>query len=224
MHLIEAVPQSHQFRFSHALIRETLYDEMLGLRRSRLHLRIGEMLEQRHGTDDAMALAQLAYHFSEAGPGAPPQRRWTMPRRSAEHAAQLLAFEEAARLYRLALAPAAAALRQGRGAALWPAAGPGPGRDVDRRRRAGARGVPGSGRAGTKSRPAPRCLPRPPWASNAAIAIPQARASRRSRCCWKPLRCIRRMTRCASNCWPSCAGPTSTATARTRRRRRIAAP
>ena len=70
MHLIEAVPQSHQFRFSHALIRETLYDEMLGLRRARLHLRIAELLEQRHGTDDAMVLAQLAYHFSEAGAGA----------------------------------------------------------------------------------------------------------------------------------------------------------
>ncbi len=41
VHLIEAVPNTQQFRFSHALIRETLYDEMLGLRRSRLHLRIG---------------------------------------------------------------------------------------------------------------------------------------------------------------------------------------
>ena len=100
--LIEAVPQTHQFRFSHALIRETLYDEMLGLRRSRLHLRIGELLEQRHGDDDAMALAQLAYHFSEAGPGA-AAKALDYARRSAEQAAQLLAFEEAARLYRLAL-------------------------------------------------------------------------------------------------------------------------
>ena len=102
VHLIEAVPQSQQFRFSHALIRETLYDEMLGLRRARLHLRIAEMLEQRHGTDDAMALAQLAYHFSEAGPGA-AAKALDYARRSAEHAAQLLAFEEAVRLYRLAL-------------------------------------------------------------------------------------------------------------------------
>jgi class 3 adenylate cyclase/DNA-binding CsgD family transcriptional regulator/tetratricopeptide (TPR) repeat protein len=102
VHLIEAVPQSHQFRFSHALIRETLYDEMLGLRRSRLHLRIAEILEQRHDADDAMALAQLAYHFSEAGPGA-AAKALDYARRSAEHAAQLLAFEEAARLYRLAL-------------------------------------------------------------------------------------------------------------------------
>ena len=102
VHLVEAVPLSHQFRFSHALIRETLYDEMLGLRRSRLHLRIGEFLEQRHGDDDAMALAQLAYHFSEAGPAA-ATKALAYARRSAEQAAQLLAFEEAVRLFQLAL-------------------------------------------------------------------------------------------------------------------------
>ena len=104
VHLIEAVPQTSEFRFSHALIRETLYDEMLGLRRSRLHLRIGDMLEQRQqGADDANALAQLAYHFSEAGPGSAAEKALAYARRAAEHAAQLLAFEEAERLYRLAL-------------------------------------------------------------------------------------------------------------------------
>lgn len=101
--LIEAVPKTHQFRFSHALIRETLYDEMLGLRRARLHLRIGEMLEQRHGADDSMALAQLAYHFSEAGPGSAATKALDYAKRSAARAAQLLAFEESVRLYRLAL-------------------------------------------------------------------------------------------------------------------------
>lgn len=103
VHLIEPVPQTQQFRFSHALIRETLYDEMLGLRRSRLHLRIGEMLEQRHGTDDPAALPQLAYHFSEAGPGSATVKALAYAKHSAEHAAKLLAFEEAVRLYRLAL-------------------------------------------------------------------------------------------------------------------------
>ena len=103
VHLIEPAPEAQQFRFSHALIRETLYDEMLGMRRSRLHLRIGELLEQRHGTDDAMILPQMAYHFSEAGPGGAAVKALAYAKRSAEHAAQLLAFEEAARLYRLAL-------------------------------------------------------------------------------------------------------------------------
>ncbi|WP_218510869.1 AAA family ATPase [Variovorax sp. dw_308] len=102
VHLIEPVPHSRRFRFSHALIRECIYDEMLGLRRARLHLRIAEILEARDGADRPAVLPQLAYHFSEAGPGA-AAKALAYARQSAEHAAQLLAFEEAARLYRLAL-------------------------------------------------------------------------------------------------------------------------
>lgn len=101
-HLIEAVPDTQQFRFGHALIRETLYDEMLAVRRARLHLRIGEMLEQHRGSDAAAMLPQLAYHFSEAGAGSAAAKALDYARRSAEQAAQVLAFEEAARLYRLA--------------------------------------------------------------------------------------------------------------------------
>lgn len=102
VHLIEPVPQTQQFRFSHALIRECIYDEMLGLRRARLHLRIGELLEERSGADDPIVLPQLAYHFSEAGPGA-VVKALAYARQSASHAAKLLAFEESVRLHRLAL-------------------------------------------------------------------------------------------------------------------------
>ena len=102
-HLIEVIPETQQFRFGHALIRETLYDEMLGLRRSRLHLRIGEMLELRHGADDPNCWPQLAYHFSEAGAGSAAAKALDYAKRAAGHAAALLAFEEAARLYQLAL-------------------------------------------------------------------------------------------------------------------------
>ncbi len=102
-HLIEPVPDSHDFRFGHALIRETLYDEMLGVRRARLHLRIGEMLERRHGSDDAGVWPQLAYHFSEAGAGPAAAKALDYARRAGRQAAQVLAFEESARLHRLAL-------------------------------------------------------------------------------------------------------------------------
>ena len=101
--LVETHPETHQFRFSHALIRETLYDDMLGLRRARLHLRIGNLLEERSGADDDIALPQMAYHFSEAGAGAAAGKALDYARRSGERAANLLAFEEAARLFRLAL-------------------------------------------------------------------------------------------------------------------------
>lgn len=102
-HLIEPVPQSQQFRFSHALIRETLYDEMLALRRSRLHLRIGELIEQHHAQTEDMVLPQLAYHFSAAGTGAAAAKALDYATRSAERANRVLAFEEAASQYRLAL-------------------------------------------------------------------------------------------------------------------------
>lgn len=103
-HLIEPVPETQQLRFGHALIRETLYDEMLGLRRSRLHLRIGEMLEERHGAEDPTLLPQLAYHFSEAGAGPASAKALAYARSSAEQAERVLAYEEATRLFRLALA------------------------------------------------------------------------------------------------------------------------
>jgi DNA-binding NarL/FixJ family response regulator len=80
-----------------------LYDEMLGLRRARLHLRIGEMLEQRRGADDATALSQLAYHFSEAGSGDAAGKAIEYATRAAAQATRVLAFEEAVRLYRLSL-------------------------------------------------------------------------------------------------------------------------
>jgi class 3 adenylate cyclase/DNA-binding CsgD family transcriptional regulator/tetratricopeptide (TPR) repeat protein len=102
-HLIEVVAETQQFRFAHALIRETLYDEMLGVRRARLHLRIGEALEQRHGVDDAAVWPQLAYHFSEAGTDNAATKALAYSLRAARHAVRLLAFEEAARLYRIAL-------------------------------------------------------------------------------------------------------------------------
>jgi predicted ATPase len=102
-HLVEAVPQTQQFRFSHALIRETLYDEMLSLRRARLHLRIGEMLEQRRSADVVTDLAQLADHFSEAGPGEAAGKALEYAALAAANAVRLLAFEEAVRLYQLSL-------------------------------------------------------------------------------------------------------------------------
>ncbi len=55
-----------QYWFSHALIRETLYEELSTTRRVRLHRQIGEALEE---LDAEGNLPQLAYHFAEAAPG-----------------------------------------------------------------------------------------------------------------------------------------------------------
>ena len=57
-------PEPGRLRFSHALVQETLYDEVSLLRRGRWHARIGQSLERLRPADHAA----LAYHFRSAGP------------------------------------------------------------------------------------------------------------------------------------------------------------
>ena len=94
-----------RYRFSHDLVRESLYHELAPGRRMRLHRQVAEALELRHAAAPEGHLAELAYHFSEAErDGTPAERSITYARRAAERAASALAFEEAARLYEVTLA------------------------------------------------------------------------------------------------------------------------
>jgi len=56
--------RADRYRFSHALVRTTLYDELSATRRRRLHRRVAEALEKLQ-SDDVVA---LAFHYVEAGP------------------------------------------------------------------------------------------------------------------------------------------------------------
>ncbi|MBD0282232.1 MAG: DUF2791 family P-loop domain-containing protein [Thermoleophilaceae bacterium] len=87
-------------RFSHALVRDALYGALPAGRRRRLHRSIAAELERRHAADPGPHLAQLAHHFFEAGSG---DEAAEYGRLGAERASSQLAYEEAARLYRLAL-------------------------------------------------------------------------------------------------------------------------
>ena len=55
-------PAIGSYRFSHALIRSTLYDELGLTARVRMHRRVGEAIESLH-PDDVRA---LAHHFTLA--------------------------------------------------------------------------------------------------------------------------------------------------------------
>ena len=101
--VIEACPEPDAYQFSHALIRETLYDEIASTRRSRLHLRIGAVLEALHKDAPGPVLSALAHHYCAALPGGEPPKAAEYARRAAEHADRLFAHEAAAHLYRLAL-------------------------------------------------------------------------------------------------------------------------
>jgi DNA-binding CsgD family transcriptional regulator/tetratricopeptide (TPR) repeat protein len=102
--VIEEVPQAvDRYQFSHVLIRETLYDELTNSRRSRLHHRIGESLEELYQTSPGRQLAHLAYHFSEADAIVSAEKALKYATLSAERDLALLAYEEAARYYAMAL-------------------------------------------------------------------------------------------------------------------------
>lgn len=95
-----------RFRFAHTLIRDVLYEALPSARRIVLHRRAGEALESLPGEVRASRVAELAHHFYLSTPGG----SWRRTRRGVEYArgagddAMLrLAYEEAARLYEMAL-------------------------------------------------------------------------------------------------------------------------
>ena len=89
-------------RFSHSLIRDTMYEDLSASRRIRLHRRAGELLE-RIRKDNPEHLAEIAHHFFAAAPTGDTAKAVQYARSAAEHALRRLAFEEAARLFEMAL-------------------------------------------------------------------------------------------------------------------------
>src|SRR5213594_357795 len=92
-----------RYRFAHALIRETIYEELGAAERARLHGRIGEVLEALHEMDPAPHLATLAHHFLEAVPAGAAEKAITYSTRAARYAEASLAYEDAAVLFERAL-------------------------------------------------------------------------------------------------------------------------
>lgn len=90
-----------RFSFSHALVRETLYEEVTAAKRARLHERVALALEELHG-DDPERIGELAHHFL-AAPAADPERAIDYAERAAKQAMEQLAYEEAAETYERAV-------------------------------------------------------------------------------------------------------------------------
>ena len=102
--LLVEVPGAHgRFRFSHDLVREALYEDIPPARRAQLHLRAGEVLEDLYAADVEPHLGEIAHHLFQAMPTGDPARAAEYARRAGERAVRSLAYEEAARLYRMAL-------------------------------------------------------------------------------------------------------------------------
>jgi len=95
--------QPGRMRFAHTLIRDTLYDELTPGRRVQLHRRVGDALEQLYANNLEPHLAELTYHFYESARPAVAEKTLGYARRAAERSLRLLAYEEAARLFAVAL-------------------------------------------------------------------------------------------------------------------------
>ena len=111
--IIAAVPPAGgRYSFTHALIRETLYEELSPARRVRFHRQIGAVLESLYGTTSephpstraGQALAELAYHFFQAAHGGSEvDKAVSYATQAGARAMAMLAYEEAASQYERAL-------------------------------------------------------------------------------------------------------------------------
>jgi tetratricopeptide (TPR) repeat protein len=113
--LLPVVGPLGRYRFSHDLVRETLYDEQSPGRRARLHRRIATTLEDTYGLAVSSHLAELAFHYVQAARPIDQDsgdldaervaaKAIEYARRAGDEAARSLAYEEAARLYGMAIA------------------------------------------------------------------------------------------------------------------------
>ena len=95
-HLIEEVPgRMDRYQFVHALVQQTLTEEVTTSRNVRLHARIAEALEQLYAADVEAQAAELAYHYSEAEAVLGTERLGHFSRIAGERALAAYAFDEA---------------------------------------------------------------------------------------------------------------------------------
>ncbi|HEV3496685.1 MAG TPA: hypothetical protein VHA34_10075 [Actinomycetes bacterium] len=91
-------------RFTHALVRATLYDDLSAARRAQLHRRVGEALEVVFASRLGEHLPELAHHFSSAAELGGAAKAVHYSQLAGDRALELLAHDEAADHYQRALA------------------------------------------------------------------------------------------------------------------------
>jgi DNA-binding SARP family transcriptional activator len=102
--MVTIVPGSRSdFRFTHALVRDALYDELAAGERRDLHRRAAEAISAGLGSVPGTQLSELAHHYLQALPSVDPDLAVEAAQRAGDHAREIAAFEEAARLYETAL-------------------------------------------------------------------------------------------------------------------------
>jgi class 3 adenylate cyclase/tetratricopeptide (TPR) repeat protein len=103
--VVESADDTSRYRFAHALIQHTLYQDLSAARRQRIHHRAAEVLEASFGSngDDPSRLAELARHWQAATRPTDSAKAVDYTRRAGDAAMRALAPVDAARWYGQAL-------------------------------------------------------------------------------------------------------------------------
>jgi len=92
-----------RYSFAHALVRDTLYEELSPPKRSALHERAGLAIEDVCGGNVDERLGELAHHFLEAAPRGDLAKAIDYAQRAGEQDMEQLAYEDAVEVYGSAL-------------------------------------------------------------------------------------------------------------------------
>lgn len=99
--LLDGGGRLNHLRFAHVLYRDVLYAELSGAERVRWHRLAGSTLARLTASSEAMT--QAVHHFVRAGAVGDLEQAARAAHRAGDRALEMLAFEEAAQLYELAL-------------------------------------------------------------------------------------------------------------------------
>ncbi len=91
------------YSFAHALVRDTLYEELSPPKRSAVHERTGVAIEEICGGNVDERLGELAHHFLEAAPRGDLAKAIDYAQRAGEQDMEQLAYEDAVDVYGRAL-------------------------------------------------------------------------------------------------------------------------
>jgi predicted ATPase len=93
-----------QYSFSHALLRDAVYEGLHAEARTSLHRRAAAFIEQGHHTDVGPRLAEVAHHLGRSVAPETRDHAIDVTLSAARQAQSMLAYEDAARWYQQALA------------------------------------------------------------------------------------------------------------------------
>ncbi|HEX7104067.1 MAG TPA: AAA family ATPase [Nitrolancea sp.] len=91
------------FRFTHILVRQTLYESLIVARRARIHARIGDALEQISGSSADPPYAELSHHFALAAAAGEAERAVKYLTAAGEQSMARLSYAEAVDHFQRAL-------------------------------------------------------------------------------------------------------------------------